>query len=328
MNWFSLSWFYPSKLSAFHWDNEYLLWLLTLVPLFYFLKWVFKSHKKPALVMTLRNVSGGKGILVRLRFLVSVFFMLGVSCLVLALARPQLPNKSSESLIEGVDIAIAVDISDSMLDEDLEPNRLEAAKEIGQRFIDGRINDRIALVAFAGETVTLSPLSTDYSTLKEYLRDLNTNVVRTSGTAIGMALASCVNKLRDVTGKSRVAIIISDGDNTAGAISPEMALELAKTFGVRVYTIAIGKSDSKETVDEKTLKMLAESGNGKFFRATDNTTLREIFTQIDLLEKSLAQSSKSYDMSDYYYPYVYWALFFILLSLFLRFTLLGNILED
>ncbi len=328
MNWFTPYWFYPKTLLGFEWANGYLLWLLGLIPLFFFLKWVFQSHKRQTLVLSMKSVSGGSGILVKLRFLVPLFFMLGLACLVLSLARPQLPNLGSESFSEGVDIAIAIDISDSMLDTDLEPNRLEAAKNIGIKFINGRVNDRISLVAFAGETVTLSPLTTDYASLKEYLSELNTNMVRTSGTAIGTALASCVNKLRDVTGKSKVAIVISDGDNTAGAISPETALELAKSFGVRVYTIAIGKPNSKEAVDERTLRMLAHGANGKFFKATNINTLNLIFEQIDSLEKSLAQNVRNYDMTDYYYQYLNWAILFFLISLFLRFTLLGNILED
>lgn len=328
MNWFSPHWFYLKTLFSFYWANDYLLWLLGLIPFFFFLKWVFSSHRKQALLLSVEKRNQGVSLLVRLRFLIPFFFMLGVFCLVLALARPQLPGSGSENFTEGVDIAIAVDISDSMLAEDLEPNRLEAAKNIGRGFIEGRLNDRIALVAFAGETVTLSPLTTDYNSLKDYLSDLRTGLIRTSGTAIGTALASCVNKLRDAPGKSKVAIIISDGDNTAGAIPPETALELARSFGVRVYTIAIGKPGAREVVDEKTLRMLAGGPEGHFFQATDNTALARIFDQIDQMEKSLAQNSRVYDMVDYYYQYLSWSILFFLISLFLRFTFLGNLLED
>lgn len=328
MNWFSPYWFYPQTLISFHWANAYLLWLLGLIPFFFFLKWVFTSHRKQTLLLSVDGLPQKQGLMVKLRFLIPFFFMLGVFCLVLSLARPQLPVSGSENFTEGVDIAIAVDISESMLAEDLKPNRLEAAKAIGRSFIEGRVNDRIALVAFAGETITLSPLTTDYISLKDYLADLRTSLIKTSGTAIGVALASCVNKLRDVQGKSKVAIIISDGDNSAGAIPPETALELARSFGVRVYTIAIGKPGSEEVVDEKTLRMLARGPEGRFFQATDNTALSRIFDQIDHLEKSLAESSRVYDMTDYYYQYLNWAILFFLISLFLRFTFLGNLLED
>jgi Ca-activated chloride channel family protein len=328
MGWFSPYWFYWSTLRGFVWANDYLLWLLILIPLFFFLKWVFRSHKRQTLALSIKSIEGVDHWFVRFRYLVPLFFMMGLFCPVLALARPQLANKGAESLSEGIDIAIALDVSDSMLDTDLAPNRLEAAKEIGKNFIAGRINDRIALVAFAGETSTLSPLTTDYGTLIDYLEDLSTSSIRTSGTAIGMALASCVNNLRDVTGKSKVAIIISDGDNTAGTISPETSLDLAKSFGVRIYTIAIGRQNSTEAVDERTLKMLAGSSEGRFFRATDKNALTSIFGQIDRLERSRYQNLKNYDMVDYYYQYLNWAILFFLISLFLRFSFLGNLLED
>ncbi len=325
MNWFSPNWFYFKTLSGFYWANDYMLWLLGLIPLFFFLKWVFRSHKRQTLALSLPP--GKKaGLSVRFRFLVPLTFMAGVFCLVLALARPQLTVKDQESLSEGIDIAIAIDISDSMLAEDLVPNRLEAAKNIGLTFIEGRKSDRISLVAFAGETATLSPLTTDYASLKAYLKDLSTDMIRTSGTALGMALSSCVNKLREVEGTSRVAIIISDGDNTTGTIPPETALELAKSFGVRVYTIAIGKPGGEEVVDEKVLKMLA--GDGHFFRATDNSALEEIFEEIDLLEKSLSETYQEVNRVDYYYQYLNWSIFFFLLSMFFRFTFFGNLLED
>lgn len=327
MNWFSAFWFYPSTLRAFHWDNRTLLWLLTLIPLFLFFKWVFQSHRKYTLLLSLESVKRSQGFLVKLRFLVPFFFMCGVFSLLLAIARPQLPNSSSENLSEGVDIALAIDVSDSMLETDFKPNRLEAAKDVARSFISKRENDRIALIAFAGETVSISPLTTDYASLDQYLSSLSTDVTRVSGTALGDALASCINKLRDVTGKSRVAIVISDGDNTGGQIAPEMANELAKTFNIRVYTIAIGTQNSKEKVDERMLKVLAGDPE-RFFRTTDKSSLDQIFKEIDAMEKSRAESLKVYDMVDYYYQYVYWALFFFITSFFLRFTFLGNILED
>jgi Ca-activated chloride channel family protein len=328
MSWFSPYWFYLKTLNGFYWANGYLLWLLGLIPLFLFLKWVFRSHKRQTLILTLPKKSTSKGLSVKFRFLVPATFMCGVACLVLALARPQLSGESTDSLTAGVDIAIAIDISDSMLAEDLKPNRLEAAKGMALRFIEGRTTDRIALVAFAGETATLSPLTTDYTALKEYLASINTNIIRTSGTALGMALSSCVNKLRDVAGKSRIAIIISDGDNTAGTIPPETAVELAKSFGVRVYTIAIGKPGSEEGVDEKTLRMLAGGPNGRFFKAADNSSLSKIFDEIDHLEKTISESASEVNRIDFYYHYLNWSILFFLISLFLRFTLLGNLLED
>lgn len=328
MIWFSFQWFSATALRKFEWANPYFFWLFTLIPILFFLKWVFKSQKKQTLVLSVSNLSFQASLFVWLRYLVPFFYILGILCLVLALARPQLVNQNKEKYGEGIDIALAIDISDSMLAEDLQPNRLEAAKNIGEEFVEGRVNDRIALVAFAGETTTLSPLTTDYGLLKEYLNSLNTNLIKTSGTAIGMALSSCINKLRDVPSKSKIAIIISDGDNTTGAIAPEIAIELAKTFGIRVYTIAIGRNSGEEVIDEKTLKMMAEKANGQFFRATDNNALANIFSKINLLEKTKFKDQSIKDVSDYYYIYLNWSILFFLISLFLKFTFLGNILED
>ncbi|OYU66162.1 MAG: hypothetical protein CFE22_10580 [Cytophagaceae bacterium BCCC1] len=328
MIWYSFNWFSVATLRKFEWANPYFFWLFLLIPVLFFLKWVFKSQRKQSLVLSVSNLSFQASLFVWLRYLVPFFYILGIVCLVLALARPQLVNQNKEKYAEGIDIALAIDISDSMLAKDLQPNRLEAAKNIGKEFVEGRANDRIALVAFAGETTTLSPLTTDYELLKEYLNSLNTSLIKTSGTAIGMALSSCINKLRDVPSKSKIAIIISDGDNTTGAIAPEIAIELAKTFGIRVYTIAIGKNSGEEVIDEKTLKMLAEKADGQFFRATDNDALSKIFSRINLLEKTIFKDQGIKDVSDYYYIYLNWSILFFLISLFLKFTFLGNILED
>ncbi len=328
MIWYSFNWFSAATLRKFEWANPYFFWLFLLIPVLFFLKWVFKSQRKQSLVLSVSNLSFQASLFVWLRYLVPFFYILGIVCLVLALARPQLVNQNKEKYAEGIDIALAIDISDSMLAKDLQPNRLEAAKNIGKEFVEGRANDRIALVAFAGETTTLSPLTTDYELLKEYLNSLNTSLIKTSGTAIGMALSSCINKLRDVPSKSKIAIIISDGDNTTGAIAPEIAIELAKTFGIRVYTIAIGKNSGEEVIDEKTLKMLAEKADGQFFRATDNDALSKIFSRINLLEKTIFKDQGIKDVSDYYYIYLNWSILFFLISLFLKFTFLGNILED
>lgn len=328
MIWYSFNWFSAVTLRKFEWANPYFFWLFLLIPILFFLKWVFKSQRKQSLVLSVSNLSFQASLFVWLRYLVPFFYILGIVCLVFALARPQLVNQNKEKYAEGIDIALAIDISDSMLAKDLQPNRLEAAKNIGKEFVEGRANDRIALVAFAGETTTLSPLTTDYELLKDYLNSLNTSLIKTSGTAIGMALSSCINKLRDVPSKSKIAIIISDGDNTTGAIAPEIALELAKTFGIRVYTIAIGKNSGEEVIDEKTLKMLAEKADGQFFRATDNDALSKIFSRINLLEKTIFKDQGIKDVSDYYYIYLNWSILFFLISLFLKFTFLGNILED
>ncbi len=326
--WYSFYWFSLSALQKFEWANAYYFYLFTLIPLLFFLKWVFTSQRKKYLTLSLGKIETQYSLFNWLRYLIPVFFVLGISALILAIARPQLQNINNEKYTEGIDIALGIDISESMLAEDLNPNRLDAAKNIAKDFISGRNNDRIALVAFAGETSTLSPLTTDYTMLKETLTGLNTSLIKTSGTAIGLALASCINKLRDVPGKSKVVILISDGDNTTGEIDPNIALELAKIFGIRIYSIAIGKNNSTEKIDEATLKNLAKGANGMFFRAADNQTLSQIFNQINTLEKTKFKDTSIRDVSDYYYIYLNWSILFFLIALFLKNTFLGNLLKD
>lgn len=326
--WYSFYWFSLSALRKFEWANVFYFYLFALIPLLFFLKWVFSSQRKKYLTLSLGKIETQYSLFNWFRYLIPLFFVLGICALILAIARPQLQNINNEKYTEGIDIAIGIDISESMLANDLNPNRLDAAKNIAKDFISGRNNDRIALVAFAGETSTLSPLTTDYTMLKETLTGLNTSLIKTSGTAIGLALASCINKLRDVPGKSKVVILISDGDNTTGEIDPNIALELAKIFGIRIYSIAIGKNNNTEKIDEATLKHLAKGTNGMFFRAADNQTLSQIFKQINTLEKTKFKDTSIRDVSDFYYIYLNWSIVFFLIAFFLKNTFLGNLLKD
>lgn len=326
--WFSLHWFKPSTIGSFQWANPYFLWLLLAIPLLFFLKWVFGSHRKNTISLSIDNLKDTTNYISNLRYLIPFFFTLGMAMLIFAMARPQLENTADNNYGSGIDIALAIDISESMTAKDLAPNRLEAAKKIAINFLKKRKQDRVALIAFAGETTSLSPLTTDYEVLTNQLQNLNTSMIKTSGTALGMALASCINKLKDVPGKSKVAILISDGDNSAGSIDPEIALELAKTFGIRVYTIAIGKDSEVEKIDFKIMNLLATGSKGQFFKAGDNAVLQKIFEKIDTLEKTRFEFSGEKSKIDHYYAYLNWSIVFILLSLFLSKSFLGNILED
>ncbi len=326
--WYSPDWFRLSTLKGFVWANPWYLYSIAAIPLLFLLRWIFYTQSRQKLHLSVVGTSLQGSWFTWLRYLIPLFFILGMITVLMALARPQLLNENKEQYAEGIDIVLGIDISESMLFNDLKPNRLEAAKQVATNFISGRNQDRIGLVAFAGESVSLSPLTTDYEMLNEYLGSLNSDLIRTSGTAIGNALASCINRLRDVSGTSKVAIIISDGDNTAGSLDPMTAVELARTFGIRVYTIAIGKNNQKEIVDERTLRQLAREGNGQFFRATDETTLQKIFDQIDKFEKNQIKKNVSREVSDYYYVYTNWAVCFFLLSFLLKNTFLGNVIED
>ncbi len=328
MTWFSIDWFSWSTIRNFVWENPLYLYGIAGVPLLFLFRWLFYNRGQQKLGLSLTNSQVKTQWITYLRFITPIFFALGVAFILIALARPQKVKESKESYSEGIDIMLAMDISESMKANDLQPNRLEAAKNVAREFIKGRFQDRIGLVAFAGEAFSMSPLTTDYEMLFQYLDEINFQLINTSGTAIGDALATGINRLRDVPTKSKVVILLSDGDNTAGSLDPIIAADLAKSFGMRVYTIAVGRDSQTEKVDETTLREIAKSGAGQFFRATDNQTLSNIFNQINRLEKVKIEQNIYRDVEDYYYIYLNWAIVFLLAAFFFKTTFIGNILED
>lgn len=241
-----------------------------------------------------------------------------VACISIALARPQTFSSNQDIYTEGIDIAIALDLSGSMLATDFKPNRIEAAKKLTADFIDARKNDKIGLVIFSREAFTQCPLTVDYKVLKSQLAEVKNGMVE-DGTAIGNALANCINRLRDSTVKSKVVILLTDGVNNAGEIDPLTASELAKVYGVRVYTIGIGTMGQAPypvqtpmgityqmmpvEIDEALLKKIATETGGKYYRATGNDKLTEIFTEIDGLEKSRISSTSYRHKKELYYPW-------------------------
>jgi len=237
-------------------------------------------------------------------YLRHIFFALrtmAVGLLIIALARPQKSDKFQNVSTEGIDIVLAQDISGSMLARDFKPDRLEAAKNIATEFISGRPYDRIGLVVFSGESFTQCPLTTDHAVLINLLREIQSGMIE-DGTAIGMGLATAVNRIKDSKAKSKVIILLTDGVNNKGEIAPATAAEIAKTFGIRVYTIGVGTQgvapypvqtpygiqyqDMPVEIDEGILQKIAETTGGKYFRATDNNSLIQIYKEIDKLEKS------------------------------------------
>lgn len=283
-----------------------------------------------------------------LRYLVPISVFIGTALLLVALARPQIVREEREEQSEGIEIMLAIDVSTSMSETDLPPTRLAAARRVAQTFVNSRKNDRIGLVVFAGEAFSLCPLTTDYDLVKQYLNDLNDHMIRTSGTAIGDALARCINRMRERTisltdttsqqadssnrERSKIIILLSDGDNTAGNLDPTTAARLARAFNIRIYTIAIGRPSTSAlkatTVDEGILKTIATIGKGSFFRATDAGRLKAVFDQISHLEKSPVHVRIYEDVQDYYRIYMYWGISFLLLALLLKNTIFGNVLED
>jgi Ca-activated chloride channel family protein len=246
--------------------------------------------------------------------------LISLVLLILALARPQKGATMREFITEGIDIMMVLDISGSMRAVDFQPNRLEAAKSVARRFIEGRQADRIGLIVFAGESFLQCPLTIDYDVLKELLNQVDFIEEKYDGTAIGMALANAVNRLRDSTGKSKVIILLSDGRNNAGELAPETAAEMAKTFGIKIYTIGAGKLGQAPypmqlpggqvqyrlvdvEIDEKVMKEIAATTGGRYFRATDETHLSQIYDEISKMEKTEVKVKEYTNYHDLY-PYL------------------------
>jgi Ca-activated chloride channel family protein len=340
--WYSLDWFTISTLQSFSWEQSMFLWLIIAVPLVFIVRWTLRyyySQKLPVAVSS-KDLKNSAANLIRL--LPEVLLMLVLMLMLTALARPQKTNEKVEQWTEGIDIMIALDISQSMQIEDFTPNRLDAAKNVALDFIQGRIQDRIGLVVFSGDAFSLAPLTTDYELLKSYVREINFEMIDNRGTAIGSALAVVTNRMRESETKSKVCIVLSDGDNTAGNIDPVTAAELASAYGIKIYTIVVGREGLvpygkdffgrpnmiENTVDESTMRRIAEIGGGEFFRATDNQALASVFGTIDKFEKAEIKETRYKDTSDYYYVYLQWAASFFLLWLFLKSTFISNVLQD
>ena len=223
----------------------FFLYLLPLVPFLFWLRNAFHRKHKQRLVITYHSLKTGKDWLTLLRFVQPVCVGLGICLILVALARPQVISERTDKFSEGIDIMLLLDISDSMMEKDLKPNRLEAAKLVARQFIEGRLQDRIGIIIFAGEAVSLCPLTTDYELLYGFLDEIKPDMIPIAGTAIGSALAVAVNRMRETKGDSKVAILISDGDNTSGNLDPTTAAQLARAFGVKVYSISVGDIKKK-----------------------------------------------------------------------------------
>lgn len=266
--------------------------------------------------------------------------MIALALMVVVAARPQSENSWEEQKIEGIDIAIALDVSGSMLAEDFRPNRIEAAKNIGMEFVSSRPNDNIGLVVFSGESYTQCPLTIDHAVLMNLFSEIKSGLID-DGTAIGLGLATAVNRLRDSKATSKVIILLTDGQNNAGNISPTTASEFAKEFGIRVYTVGIGKKgkapypfktvfgttvyqDVDVNIDEDVLTQIAESTGGKYYRAVNNESLREIYTEIDALEKTILEVKSYSKPKEEYLPLLILAFVLLAVAESLKLTVFKN----
>ncbi|KAA9327282.1 VWA domain-containing protein [Hymenobacter busanensis] len=331
-----------STLAGYEWAHPRVLLLLPAVPLLFLLREALAQRwrGKLAVAFVRGQVRGHWSAL--LRFIPDLVLALSLAFGILALARPQRTDERIEQSGLGIDIVLAVDVSASMELGDLLPNRLEAAKRVARDFVRGRRGDRIGLVAFAGEAYSVLPLTTDYELLDDELSNLRLGMVPADGTAIGTALGVATNRLRDSPGRSHVCILLSDGENTAGNLAPLTAAQLAHAFGLKLYTIGLGRDGTvpygkdelgrprfvETQLDETTMRQLAAAAEGQFFRATDARALQRIFQRIDRLEKSEVRQTRYRNTHDYYRYYLYWALAMWLLWLGLKNTFLTNALED
>ncbi len=321
--------------------NPHLLWLLTiLVPLIAL--YVYRTLRGGAsiTISTTRSLEKTpRTARYYLRHLPFILRCLALALLIVALARPQTSHQNRTSTTEGIDIVLAMDVSGSMLARDFEPDRISAAREVAGKFINDRPNDRIGLVVFAGESFTQSPLTTDKSSLLTLLGQIRSGIIE-DGTAIGNGLATAINRLKESTAKSKVVILLTDGVNNSGQIAPQTAAEIAQTYGIKVYTIGVGTRGTapypaydawghlvfqpmKVEIDEQILTDIATQTGGAYFRATDKTSLSEIYDQINTLEKTEIETNEFVSYDELAVPFMLWALLllvteFIIKNLWLR----------
>jgi Ca-activated chloride channel family protein len=320
--------------------NKELFWFLLLLPIA--IAWYILKYNKQTAELKISSTKGFKttSFWSRLRHFMFVLRLIALALLITALARPRTVDVSTKTkTTRGIDIVMAIDVSASMLAKDLLPNRLEALKEVAADFIDGRPNDRIGLVEYAGEAYTKTPITTDKSIVQRSLRDIKYNTIIEGGTAIGMGLATSVNRLKDSRAKSKVIILLTDGVNNSGFIDPKIASELAVEYGIKVYTIGLGTNGmalspvainpngtfrygrQQVEIDEKLLEEIADATGGKYFRATNNKKLAEIYKEINKLEKTEIEEKKYYNYDEKYRPLVLLAGLLLLIEIVLRNTI-------
>jgi Ca-activated chloride channel family protein len=325
----------------FEFVNPQFFWLFLLLPAL--ILWYFWKRKQQTASLKISSTKGfktGKNWLAKLRPLLFILRLLAISSIIVAMARPRTVDESTRiKTSQGIDIVMAIDVSASMLARDLRPNRLEALKTVAARFINARPNDRIGLVEYAGESFTKTPLTSDKSIVLSSLKAIVYNTVIEGGTAIGSGLATAVNRLKESRAKSKVIILLTDGVNNTGFIDPKIASELAVEFGIKVYTIGLGSNGMASSpigirrdggfiygnvaveIDEELLKDIAKTTGGQYFRATSTTKLKEIYDEINKLEKTDIEEFKYTNYDEMFRPWVLLALGLLGLDLLLKYTL-------
>ena len=320
--------------------NPEFFWLFLLIPVA--VVWLFWKKNQQSATLKISSIQGFKNsdsLLVKLKPILNVFRVLALSSLIVAMARPRTVDVSNKTkTTKGIDIVMAIDVSGSMLAKDLKPDRMQALKKLAADFVEERPNDRIGLVVYASEAYTKTPVTSDKAVILDAIRSIKYDNVLVDGTGIGMGLATAVNRLKDSKAKSKVVILMTDGVNNAGFIEPDTASDIAKQYGIKVYTIGIGTNGMamfpyaiapngkflfqmmKVEIDEQMMKKIANNTGGKYFRATSNSKLAEIYATINKLETTEIEELKFYDYDEKFRPFVWFAGFLLLLEIGLRKT--------
>jgi Ca-activated chloride channel homolog len=321
--------------------NPGFFWLFLLLPFMLFWHFWKKKQQRAHLKMSsLKGFSNSKTFFTRLYPFLIVFRTVALGLLIVALARPRTVDVSSQSkTTRGIDIVMAVDVSGSMLAKDLKPNRMEALKKVAEKFVEERTNDRIGLVVYASEAYTKTPVTSDKAVVLQAINSIRYDNILKDGTGIGMGLSTAINRLKDSKAKSKVAILMTDGVNNAGFIEPETASDIAKEYGIKVYTIGIGTNGMAEfpyaiapngtflfrmmkvEIDEQLMKSIANKTGGKYFRATSNSKLESIYNEINKLETTEIEELKFYDYDEKFRMYVIIAFVLLLIEISLRNTI-------
>jgi Ca-activated chloride channel family protein len=321
--------------------NPGFFWLFLLIPIA--IAWFFWKRNQQSATLKISSLKGFQGqnsFLAKLKPVLFILRLLALSSLIVAMARPRTVNVSNQTkTTKGIDIVMAVDVSGSMLAKDLKPNRMEALKDVAQTFVENRPNDRIGLVVYAAEAYTKTPVTSDKAIILEAIKSIKYDNVLQDGTGIGMGLTTAINRLKDSKAKSKIIILLTDGVNNAGFIEPETASDIAEQYGIKVYTIGIGTNGTAEfpyaiatngkflfrmmpvEIDEKLLRSIAKKTKGKYFRATSNSKLEQIYEEINKLETTEIEELKFYDFDEKFRPFVWLAGILLLLEIALRNTL-------
>lgn len=317
--------------------QPWLLLLFIIIPILIY--WKFSKGKKQVAAIGISSTIGlgnsrsWKNTVQQFPF---IFRMLALGCVIVALARPQTKYDETQTEGEGIDIMLCIDVSGSMLSQDFTPNRIEAAKKVAEDFVNSRPDDRIGVVIFAGESFTQCPLTTDHAVLINQISQIRSGLLE-DGTAIGSGLATAVDRLRSSKAKSKVIVLLTDGVNNGGLIDPNTAMEIAKAFNIKVYTIGVGTNgyaptpvstpmgiemqNQKVSIDEKLLQNIAAQTGGEYFRATDNRSLQNIYKEIDKMEKSKLEITTYHRFNEKFYPFIFAAMALLLIEIILRYTL-------